>query len=393
MKSILSAAIRRPADYDGGRGAAPQAARGAGAPADLDDLRASSRRPRVEARHVSGPLASRPTRASAARRGLDVPGAHDGHRIQCRQVPDVRASAGSGDGVADVDRAVQIGLLSTWSLARVRMVRPASAGGRFARTGITTRSTAGNPPRRPTTGITSRACIPPPASSGSTSTTTTAGRSRRRRSRTSGARGHQGDLRSGDAAHDRAQRVCAEAPAQPSVSRGAHRPLHAPGRDDRQRSASAEMSRSIASTSRFPRSRRSRPRRLFARLEPQPFSAPATPGLAPPGPSSGLRSEPHTASDSGLDERHARTAGSARQKQVGELIARGDFAAVWVPAFQAKDIAIALEPHLAHLAPLGAMPASPPSRASCAPPGSSMPPATSAIAPRSKPCTRRSSRR
>jgi hypothetical protein len=40
-----------------------------------------------------------------------------------------------------------------------------------------------------------------------------------------------------------------------------------------------------------------------------------------------------------------------REKQVGELIARGDFAAVWVPAFQAKDIAIALEPHLGHLAP------------------------------------------
>jgi hypothetical protein len=39
-----------------------------------------------------------------------------------------------------------------------------------------------------------------------------------------------------------------------------------------------------------------------------------------------------------------------RRKQVGELIARGDFAAVWVPAFQAKDIAVALEPHVAHLA-------------------------------------------
>jgi len=38
-----------------------------------------------------------------------------------------------------------------------------------------------------------------------------------------------------------------------------------------------------------------------------------------------------------------------RQKQVGDLIAGGDFGAVWVPAFQAKDIAIALEPHVAHL--------------------------------------------
>ena len=36
--------------------------------------------------------------------------------------------------------------------------------------------------------------------------------------------------------------------------------------------------------------------------------------------------------------------------EVRELIARGDFGAVWVPAFRAKDLAIALEPHLAHLA-------------------------------------------
>jgi hypothetical protein len=41
----------------------------------------------------------------------------------------------------------------------------------------------------------------------------------------------------------------------------------------------------------------------------------------------------------------------AREKQIGELIARGDFAAVWVPAFRVKDIAIALEPHVAHLSP------------------------------------------
>jgi hypothetical protein len=40
----------------------------------------------------------------------------------------------------------------------------------------------------------------------------------------------------------------------------------------------------------------------------------------------------------------------ARDAEVRELIARGDFAAVWVPAFRARDLAIALEPHLAHLA-------------------------------------------
>jgi hypothetical protein len=35
---------------------------------------------------------------------------------------------------------------------------------------------------------------------------------------------------------------------------------------------------------------------------------------------------------------------------VRDLIARGDFGAVSVPAFRATDLAIALEPHLVHLA-------------------------------------------
>jgi hypothetical protein len=34
-----------------------------------------------------------------------------------------------------------------------------------------------------------------------------------------------------------------------------------------------------------------------------------------------------------------------RNEQIGELVQRGDFGAVWVPAFQAKDLAIALETH------------------------------------------------
>jgi len=38
-----------------------------------------------------------------------------------------------------------------------------------------------------------------------------------------------------------------------------------------------------------------------------------------------------------------------KDTEVRDLIARGDFAAVWVPAFAAKDLAISLEPHLAHL--------------------------------------------
>jgi hypothetical protein len=40
-----------------------------------------------------------------------------------------------------------------------------------------------------------------------------------------------------------------------------------------------------------------------------------------------------------------------RTEQIGTLIARGDFAAVWVPAFAAKDLALALEPHVARLDP------------------------------------------
>jgi len=40
-----------------------------------------------------------------------------------------------------------------------------------------------------------------------------------------------------------------------------------------------------------------------------------------------------------------------RDGEIRDLIRDGNFAAVWVPAFQAKDLAIALEPHIGHLAP------------------------------------------
>ena len=38
-----------------------------------------------------------------------------------------------------------------------------------------------------------------------------------------------------------------------------------------------------------------------------------------------------------------------RRTEIDELIKKGDYGAVWVPAFQAKDLAVALEPHVAHL--------------------------------------------
>ena len=39
----------------------------------------------------------------------------------------------------------------------------------------------------------------------------------------------------------------------------------------------------------------------------------------------------------------------AARREIAALIDAGDFAAVWVPAFRAKDLALTLEPHLGHL--------------------------------------------
>jgi hypothetical protein len=79
---------------------------------------------------------------------------------------------------------------------------------------------------------------------------------------------------------------------------------------------------------------------------PNVSAVPAGPAPAPPpgGPDPALLPLPIPSSMSGIVDQ-LRT----RQRQVGDLIARGDFGAIWVPAFQAKDLAIALEPHLAHL--------------------------------------------
>lgn len=37
------------------------------------------------------------------------------------------------------------------------------------------------------------------------------------------------------------------------------------------------------------------------------------------------------------------------RREIAALVAAGDFAAIWVPAFRAKDLALTLEPHLGHL--------------------------------------------
>jgi hypothetical protein len=77
----------------------------------------------------------------------------------------------------------------------------------------------------------------------------------------------------------------------------------------------------------------------------QPTATTSVPAGAPPGPDPALTPLPVPSSMSDIIDQL-----KTRQRQVGELVARGDFGAVWVPAFQAKDLAIALEPHLAHLA-------------------------------------------
>ena len=82
--------------------------------------------------------------------------------------------------------------------------------------------------------------------------------------------------------------------------------------------------------------------------QPSSVAAPAatapTTGATVPGADAALTPLPIPATMSGIVDQL-----KARQRQVGELVMRGDFGAVWVPAFQAKDLAIALEPHLAHL--------------------------------------------
>ncbi|HKE88344.1 MAG TPA: heavy metal-binding domain-containing protein [Vicinamibacterales bacterium] len=77
----------------------------------------------------------------------------------------------------------------------------------------------------------------------------------------------------------------------------------------------------------------------------QPAATSAAPvTTAPSGPDPALTPLPIPSTMSGIVDQL-----KTRQRQVGDLVMRGDFSAVWVPAFQAKDLAIALEPHLAHL--------------------------------------------
>jgi len=77
---------------------------------------------------------------------------------------------------------------------------------------------------------------------------------------------------------------------------------------------------------------------------PEPEAAPAP----VPEPDPALLAEPIAETIPGmLDQLRARNA------QIGDLLERGDLTAVWFPAFQAKDVAIALESRLEELDPSG----------------------------------------
>ena len=93
-----------------------------------------------------------------------------------------------------------------------------------------------------------------------------------------------------------------------------------------------------------------------AAAPPGPATAPASPpAAAPPAPA--IASGQPAADPSLVPLPIPDTVGEmvtqleTRGEQVGELIRRGDFTAVYVPAFQAKDLAIALETRLGDLAP------------------------------------------
>jgi hypothetical protein len=82
--------------------------------------------------------------------------------------------------------------------------------------------------------------------------------------------------------------------------------------------------------------------RVVAPAVPAPDTTSADAAAAPPPP-------PTTEIPETIPEILAQL--KARDAEIRDLIRQGNFAAVWVPAFQAKDLAIGLEPHIGHLPP------------------------------------------
>ena len=81
-------------------------------------------------------------------------------------------------------------------------------------------------------------------------------------------------------------------------------------------------------------------------------TAPAAAANTPAPPAPPVAATPETSLNATVPTAMDQILGELKGKdaEVRDLIARGDFGAVWVPAFRAKDLAIALEPHLTHLA-------------------------------------------
>ena len=83
------------------------------------------------------------------------------------------------------------------------------------------------------------------------------------------------------------------------------------------------------------------------RPAPRP-SAPTAPTAAPAPPGASADAEPLGTPPPGTMAEML-TELRKRRTEIDDLIRKGDYGAVWVPAFQAKDLAVALEPHVSHL--------------------------------------------
>ena len=185
--------------------------------------------------------------------------------------------------------------------------------------------------------------------SGCTSTTTTRARCRPRRwRRCTGAwsRAQRFDAATRTTIEERG--VPVEAVEGRQVAGGDHRPRGAAGGDEREGALQARRA-GVPLRLHVPRRSRANPRRRKA--------AAAAPVAARP-PRLRLRTAASTHGRDGVDvptrRRPARWREMLaelrkRRTEIDGLIKKGDFGAIWVPAFQAKDLAVALEPHVGHL--------------------------------------------
>jgi hypothetical protein len=134
----------------------------------------------------------------------------------------------------------------------------------------------------------------------------------------------------------------------------------------------AELTREPVSSAAAPRTPLPSPQRPPQQATGRPSASPTAAAAAPTASAtSSLASPARPESDSANSTRTAPDAAAAalapleipatmsgivdalqrRERYIHDFIEQGNFGAVWVPAFHAKDLAIALEPHLGHLSP------------------------------------------